>query len=99
MRIGRKLCLTEYCLIKKMFSLLFLLGLFLVRADNDELEYDATMPPYAFISLGDWGGAAIGGQVKTNVYDVAAQLAATATAISARYMLNVGDNFYWCGIQ
>ena len=34
-----------------------------------------------------------------NVNAVAAQLATTATEIKPEFILNLGDSFYWCGIQ
>ncbi len=55
---------------------------------------------FSFLSLGDWGGAALGGQYTTNVNDVAAQLVSTASKYNIdTFLLNTGDNFYWCGIQ
>lgn len=55
--------------------------------------------PYAFLSIGDWGGAAVDDQYKQNTYDVAGQMATTASSVSAKFVINTGDNFYWCGIQ
>ena len=54
---------------------------------------------YSFVSIGDWGGAQLGGQYTTNVNAVAAQMASTATNVAAKFVINTGDNFYWCGIQ
>eukprot|EP01038_Epipyxis_sp_PR26KG_P005650 gene5650-7802_t len=53
---------------------------------------------FTFLTLGDWGGAALGGQDTDNVYAVAAQLATSANDYNARFIVNTGDNFYWCGI-
>ena len=55
--------------------------------------------PYSFLSIGDWGGAAVDDQYKQNTYDVASQMATTASSTSAKFVINTGDNFYWCGIQ
>lgn len=54
---------------------------------------------YAFLSIGDWGGAQLGEQDSTNVYTVAAQMGLTAVASDAQFIIGTGDNFYWCGIQ
>jgi hypothetical protein len=54
---------------------------------------------YAFLSVGDWGGAMIDPQYSHNVYAVSAQMATTVTATEANFIINTGDNFYWCGIQ
>lgn len=62
----------------------------------------ATCSGYSFITLGDWGGAALEESFytsKTNVYDVAKAMANTASQHNAQFVVNTGDNFYWCGIQ
>ncbi|KAJ1437636.1 Metallo-dependent phosphatase-like protein [Ochromonadaceae sp. CCMP2298] len=56
---------------------------------------------YAFLSVGDWGGNALDESFYTteqNVADVAAAMATASTAISAKFIIGTGDNFYWCGI-
>ena len=58
-----------------------------------------TNASYSFLGLGDWGGAQLGGQIYDNVIAVAQQMAATATSVNAQFVINTGDNFYWCGIQ
>lgn len=50
-----------------------------------------------FLSVGDWGSAALGGYHQRNAM-------ATATAMkaaqgNAAFVLSTGDNFYYCGIQ
>ncbi|RYH23707.1 hypothetical protein EON65_17565 [archaeon] len=47
---------------------------------------------YSFLSVGDWGGAAIGAQEVTNVYSVSAQMDTTATSLNAQFVLNTGDS-------
>ena len=54
---------------------------------------------YAFLSVGDWGGAQLGAQDSTNVYAVANQMGVAAAASQAQFIIGTGDNFYWCGIQ
>ena len=54
---------------------------------------------YSFITLGDWGGAQISTQIYDNVYAVSQQMASTASANEVKFIINTGDNFYWCGIQ
>jgi len=58
-------------------------------------------PNYSFITIGDWGAAAIESKdwYKDTVYAVAKQMADSASAIDANFIVNTGDNFYWCGIQ
>jgi hypothetical protein len=56
-------------------------------------------PNYAFLSIGDWGGAQISAQDSSNVYAVSAQMGVTSLATDAKFIINTGDNFYWCGIQ
>jgi 3',5'-cyclic AMP phosphodiesterase CpdA len=54
---------------------------------------------FSFITLGDWGGALPGKPYAQNVKDVAAQMAKTAEASDVKFIVNTGDNFYWCGIE
>ena len=70
------------------------LGLFLVLSLTACSE-----AAYQFMSLGDWGGAAISQQDKQNVYDVAEQMDKTAAEYPPAFILSLGDLFYWCGIQ
>ena len=50
---------------------------------------------HSFLTLGDWGGAALGDpQYSVNVKNVATQLATTSTAVSAQFIVNTGDSFY-----
>lgn len=71
---------------------------------------------YSFITLGDWGGAALEEPSKPyskNVQEVSgialcpptalrvvlAAMASSAEKNSIKFVVNTGDNFYWCGIQ
>merc|ERR1712127_858930 len=56
----------------------------------------------SFITLGDWGGAALEEPTKPyskNVQDVATAMATSAQKNNVKFIVNTGDNFYWCGIQ
>jgi len=54
---------------------------------------------YSFVSVGDWGGASIGGYQKSNQIAVATQMGKTASDLDAQFVINTGDNFYYCGVQ
>lgn len=56
----------------------------------------------SFLTVGDWGGAALEEPSKPyakNVKDVAAQMGKTAAEKNIKFVVNTGDNFYWCGIE
>mmetsp|Transcript_2345 Transcript_2345/g.3140 ORF Transcript_2345/g.3140 Transcript_2345/m.3140 type:complete len:427 (+) Transcript_2345:15-1295(+) len=52
-----------------------------------------------FVTLGDWGGATLGSYYLTDVNAVAKTMANTASLQNSQFVVNVGDSFYWCGIQ
>jgi hypothetical protein len=60
-----------------------------------------------FLSVGDWGSAALGGYHQRDANETAAAMKAymkrtTTTAADTAtpaFVLNTGDNFYYCGIQ
>ncbi len=54
---------------------------------------------FSFLSIGDWGGGSLGGNDKENVYAVAAAMAAAAKVSPPKFIVNTGDNFYYCGIE
>lgn len=58
---------------------------------------------FSFVSLGDWGGAGISSNVhdyhRTNELEVARQLGITAAELDAQFVINTGDNFYYCGVH
>lgn len=44
-------------------------------------------------------GAAVDEQDRNNEYAVAKQMDITASSVNAKFVINTGDAFYWCGIQ
>mmetsp|Transcript_98032 Transcript_98032/g.247388 ORF Transcript_98032/g.247388 Transcript_98032/m.247388 type:complete len:356 (+) Transcript_98032:57-1124(+) len=58
---------------------------------------------FSFVSLGDWGGAGISSRPddyhRTNELEVARQLGQTAADLGAKFVINTGDNFYYCGVH
>eukprot|EP00747_Dinoflagellata_sp_TGD_P193379 gnl/TRDRNA2_/TRDRNA2_59459_c0_seq1.p1 gnl/TRDRNA2_/TRDRNA2_59459_c0~~gnl/TRDRNA2_/TRDRNA2_59459_c0_seq1.p1 ORF type:complete len:434 (-),score=71.37 gnl/TRDRNA2_/TRDRNA2_59459_c0_seq1:172-1473(-) len=55
--------------------------------------------PASFITLGDWGGAALGGYHEQDQKVVAKAMTKTAQDAGIKFVVNTGDNFYYCGIQ
>ena len=51
--------------------------------------------PVQFVSIGDWGGASLGGYHLKNVE----QTAVSISHIDSAFVINTGDSFYYCGIQ
>ena len=47
----------------------------------------------AFVSIGDWGGAALEDYHRTDELAVAKQFGTTAGDLDAMFVVNVGDNF------
>jgi tartrate-resistant acid phosphatase type 5 len=52
-----------------------------------------------FISLGDWGGASLGGYHLTNTQNTALSIYNHMNKYNSKFILNSGDNFYYCGIE
>merc|ERR1719433_1550360 len=52
---------------------------------------------FTFATLGDWGGATLGGFHKDNALAVSKQLGESAAANDVKFIINTGDNFYYCG--
>jgi hypothetical protein len=54
-----------------------------------------------FLSVGDWGSASLGGYHLRNAKGTAAAMKEYISndAPSVEFVLNTGDNFYYCGIQ
>ena len=71
-------------------------------SDGDSLRTStdaAQSSQYTFLSIGDWGGAAVSHSIKENVYAVASEMKKTAAAMNAQLVISTGDNFYWCGVE
>eukprot|EP01059_Diplonema_ambulator_P016803 TRINITY_DN28781_c0_g1_i1.p1 TRINITY_DN28781_c0_g1~~TRINITY_DN28781_c0_g1_i1.p1 ORF type:complete len:342 (+),score=140.38 TRINITY_DN28781_c0_g1_i1:39-1028(+) len=54
---------------------------------------------YNFVSIGDWGGVNLGSYQEVAEKAVAAQLEKTASDLDAKFVINTGDNFYYCGVS
>jgi hypothetical protein len=52
-----------------------------------------------FISLGDWGGGALGGYHLRNTQNTAYAIFKHINTYDSDFIINSGDNFYYCGIQ
>jgi len=53
-----------------------------------------------FLSVGDWGSASLGGYHQRDAIETAAAMKAYIDAHPASaFVLNTGDNFYYCGIR
>eukprot|EP01061_Rhynchopus_euleeides_P023361 TRINITY_DN38052_c0_g1_i1.p1 TRINITY_DN38052_c0_g1~~TRINITY_DN38052_c0_g1_i1.p1 ORF type:complete len:338 (+),score=136.08 TRINITY_DN38052_c0_g1_i1:42-1055(+) len=63
------------------------------------LAASAAAEPFSFVSIGDWGGAGLGDYHETAELRVAQQFQKTAAAVNSKFIVNVGDNFYYCGVK
>jgi len=52
-----------------------------------------------FISLGDWGGASLGGYHLTNTQNTALAIYNHMNKYNSQFVINSGDNFYYCGLE
>jgi tartrate-resistant acid phosphatase type 5 len=52
----------------------------------------------AFMSIGDWGGASLGGYHYKNAIDTSKAMLKFSKDLDTKFVLNTGDNFYYCGI-
>ena len=52
-----------------------------------------------FISLGDWGGASLGGYHLSNIQNTSLAMYNHMNKYNSKFILNSGDNFYYCGIE
>lgn len=53
----------------------------------------------AFLSIGDWGGASLGGHHYENAKYTSNAMLQIQKEYNAKFVLNSGDNFYYCGIE
>jgi tartrate-resistant acid phosphatase type 5 len=53
----------------------------------------------AFLSIGDWGGASLGGYHYKNALDTSMCMLSFQEKYDAKFVINSGDNFYYCGIE
>ena len=53
----------------------------------------------AFLSVGDWGGASLGGYHYKNAEDTSNAMLTFQGQYDAKFVINTGDNFYYCGIE
>ena len=54
---------------------------------------------FAFLTIGDWGGASLSDFHTVDEYAVASQLGITAESYGANFIVNVGDNHYYAGVS
>ncbi|ATZ81088.1 protein phosphatase [Bodo saltans virus] len=59
----------------------------------------ACISAYKFMSIGDWGCMSIGGIHAKDQIIVAKEFTKFAQQLTPRFILNTGDNFYYCGIN
>jgi hypothetical protein len=82
----------------RLITLIFYLSLF----SHTSYGVDITTPNQGFISVGDWGSASLGGYHLRNAQDTAAAMKSYISnheSQQSAFVLNTGDNFYYCGIQ
>jgi len=53
----------------------------------------------AFLSVGDWGGASLGGYHYKNAINTSDAMYQVQKLYDAKFVINSGDNFYYCGIE
>ena len=97
-------------MVSRRLSLFFYLALFsqseygrTVNAASETPTATQSLP--GFISVGDWGSAALGGYHLHNAQDTSSAMKAYIAQKVQNgqdppvFVLNTGDNFYYCGIQ
>ncbi len=86
----------------RIYTLLFLYITFCVTSSSSS---SASSSSPNFLSVGDWGSAALGGYHLRNAQDTSSAMKAyIAGKVEVGqdppiFVLNTGDNFYYCGIQ
>lgn len=79
-----------------------LLWILLLLTATSGVVTSATHSNPGFLSVGDWGSAALGGYHLRNAMATAAAMKAvqgSSSSSSIAFVINTGDNFYYCGIQ
>lgn len=79
----------------RLLSLVFYLSLFY----QTSYGVNTTTLNQGFLSVGDWGSASLGGYHLRNAQDTAGAMKSYIADHGASFVLNTGDNFYYCGIQ
>jgi hypothetical protein len=85
-------------------TVILYLSLLLIPHSNT-VDANIDVSPQRFLSVGDWGSAALGGYHLRNAHDTASAMKAyIAQKVQfgqdpPSFVLNTGDNFYYCGIQ
>ena len=82
-----------------MMSIIFYLSILLFIYSNNLVFGIGNDNNISFVSIGDWGGAALGGYHLTDEVTVAKSFASAAENLNAQFILNTGDNFYYYGIK
>jgi len=65
------------------------------------LFFPSAVAAFSFLTVGDWGGEALEEPSKPyhqNVLNVAKAMETAMSHYGASFVVNTGDNFYWCGI-
>ena len=70
-----------------------------LRGGSSGKSTDLTAGLISFVTLGDWGGAALEDYHKTDELAVAKTLSTSAADLNAQFLVNVGDNFYYYGVN
>jgi len=70
-----------------------------VAATLAALAVTVSASGFNFVTLGDWGCMPIGGWHAQDELTVAKQFMKSTADLNARFILNPGDNFYYCGVH
>ena len=63
------------------------------------LPFSGVLGDSTFLSIGDWGAAALGGYHLQNAQNCLSGMIQFQQSFQPSFVLNNGDNFYYCGIQ
>ncbi len=79
-------------------GLLFILSFYPTSSGSNSVVTTSASET-TFVSLGDWGAASLGGYHYDNTINTFNAIQTYASANNPQFVLNTGDNFYYCGIQ